>query len=222
MNILESHVVEVVDAIKIQNEFMVNLVLSDNIDVTNNMILIALHTRDWHILELLSSHLNANKKYYKKFHLRSQELSCIVKMDNVNLIEAFQYFIEADTICCVLNVIIKNMEGLNCLKKILSLKIIRRPHHLYMLLKIIGNKRVENTTIGNYITKRMIDYAISDKNYKILNFVLSQLVKKTSVNDMNKLIQQYLTKGYDKKYNQILNKYYFKGIINHKIKTIRI
>lgn len=68
----------------------------------------------------------------------------------------------------------------------------------------------------------MIDYAISDKNYKILNFVLSQLVKKTSVNDMNKLIQQHLTKGYDKKYNQILNKYLFKGIINHKIKTIRI
>jgi hypothetical protein len=211
---------EFLRAIKVQTKFMVNLVLSNNIDITNNMILIALHTYDWYMLEIISNHLNTNKKYYGKFCLKSQELSYILKMDNINLIKNFQYFIEADTACYVLNIAMNRMEGVNCLKKILVLKIIKRPYHLYFLLKVANDKNVYYNILGKYVTKRMVDYAISDNNSKILNFILSALFKKIGMSSLNKVIQRYLKKC-SRECHQILNKYNM-IIRNHKIETIRV
>ena len=177
-------------AIRTQNEIMVKLVLMDNLDISNNMILLALYTCDINLLKVISDQLNENKKYYCRFYLQFQELSLIVSNDDTCLIENFKYFIDSETICCVLNISLEKSEGLNCLKKILKLKIVTRPHHIYALLKTAfknGNSEALNI-ISPYSSKRMLKYAISENDSKMLNIILTSLTKKLPTNVINTCI----------------------------------
>lgn len=220
---------ELNQAIQRQNEFMVNLVLSGNLNISNDMVLVALKTDQLHILKILVSNLITKKNFYGKFRLRPQELNFIIEKNHIDLIEDFKYFIGSDTACCVLNTFIEQGErfkGGQCLEKILKLKIISKSYHIYLLLKTSINSPPTFTSIINkFVTKRMVNYAISDNNSFILNLVLSQLVKKLSVLELNKVISRLLSSknGTPLKNpcRRVLIKYY-QASLEPKMKCIRI
>ena len=220
-------------AIQRQNEFMVNLVLIGNLNISNDMVLVALKTGQEHILKILTSHLITNKKFYGKFRLRPQELNFIIEKNHIDLIEDFKYFIGSDTACCVLNTFIEHppqsggsVKGEKCLEKILELKIISKSYHIYLLLKTsITHSPMCTSVIGKFVTKRMVNYAISDNNSVILNLVLSRLVKKLSVLELNKVISRLLSQKnktlLKNECRRVLNKY-CQASFEPKMKCIRI
>jgi len=209
-----------IDALKVQNTFMVNLVLSNNIRISNELILVALHVNDASVIQALVSHLNTFKKYYDQFYLRFPELNYILKKDQAELIDCFKTFIHPETICCALNNVIENGEGILCLKKVLTYKIIKRPHSLYALLKTSVQKNgLEHSItqlISTYVTKRMVFYAVSDKDHILLNLVLNQLVKKLPVLTVNRVILRVNKLITSNHCSLVLNAYYKKNIASYR------
>jgi hypothetical protein len=190
---------------------MVKLVLMGNLDISNDMILLALYTSDINLLEVISNHLNTNRKYYSRFYLRFQELNFIVGNDLIE-IENFKYFVDPETICCVFNALLENSEELNYLKsleKILNLKIVTQQHLIYAFFKIAfksGNFEALNV-ISQFSSKKMLKYAISDNDSHMLNIILSSLARKLPTNTISAYIDNINKNGLKKKCILALDKF---------------
>lgn len=179
---------EVFNAVKEQNNFMIRLVLCNQIEISNNIILLCLYLNDVENLKIISNFLISKRI---AFNLKFQELNYIVKIDNTNLIKMYKYFINSDIACCVLSSAISNNYGTCCLKEMLKLKIIHKSQNLYALIKhtfnIDNNHNILNILL-KYSKKKMVKYAISEKNNLLLDKLLSHLVLKVPFNMLNEFL----------------------------------
>jgi hypothetical protein len=184
------------EAVKKQNQVVVNLITLHKTAISSEVILISLHTNDLTSLKLLSDHLNNNVKYHGKFFLKVEALSYILKMDNTELIDCFKKFIHPEILCYTLNTAISKKEGMLCLQKSLKEKMIKVPHMIYLLLKTsIGKHGSEDPTtqlLLMYATKRIIRYIVSDDKYNMvmITLILNKLLSELSIVDVYKLVSQ--------------------------------
>ncbi|ADO00435.1 hypothetical protein WIV_gp091 [Wiseana iridescent virus] len=204
-------------AIKSQNNFMVNLLITNQVCIPRDTILIALGICDTHTLKRISTHLNEYKNNYPKFYLQSQELNLICEMDNSTLIEDFKFFIDGETALCVMGYTLKQKKGINCLKKLLELKKFTH-HHLYFLFKIVLESAFQPAIdlISKFSTKRMVNYAVSEDNSIGLKLILTHLHLTLSVYEFDKCIRFNLRKYPNStKCVKIINDHIF-GIVKNR------
>lgn len=201
-------------AIKSQNNFMVDLLITNQVCIPRDTILIALGICDTHTLKRISTHLNEYKNNYPKFYLQSQELNLICEMDNSTLIEDFKFFIEPESVLCVMGCILKQKKGINCLKKLLELKKFKS-YHLYFLFKIVLESDFPPAIdlISKYSTKRMVNYAVSEDNSIGLKLILTKLHTTLNACEFDTCIRFNLRKYPNStKCGKIINDYIFSNV----------
>lgn len=193
------------EAIRKQNNVMVNLITSHKTAISSEVIFISLYTNDLTSLKLLSDHLNNNVKYHGKFFLRAQELGYILKMDNVELIDHFKNFIHPEILCYALHTAISKKEGRLCLQKSFKERMVKIPH-IYLLLKTSiekhGSEDPTTEFLLKYASKGVIRYIASDDKYDMImiTLILTRLLTELSIIDVYKIVSSQISNPKVKKY----------------------
>ena len=213
---------ELFEAIKIQTKSMINLLISNNIAISSEMMLVALHINDLGMLNTISTYLNNDKKYRGKFFLRSKELEYILKTDKVELMESFKKFIHPEILCYTLNTAISNCTGELCLKKALQDKMIKNPDVIYLLLKTAMQKNgldhLSTQILLEHCSPKIMHRAELDNNLDLLDIVLHKFIETLPIVNLRKTISSQIEKPSIKQHClNILNKHYKKKHKNYRI-----